>query len=180
MQQKSLQNVLMKAKKANVRDYQPYYGSDEETPVTPGDPVEPSMSEIDAMVEYEKQEALMKKNQVLRAILGGFNLNFKMEGIKIKIFTANVIKKQNVQIPSLEIDIGVIAILMGIQQEKVALKVLLKEIKIVEYYRRELMRAFSRQVNGQITNNLMTTMYDEMDYNGGRASNQNNFIQPRQ
>ena len=73
----------------------------------------------------------MKKNQVLRAILGGFNLNFKMEGIKIKIFTANVIKKQNVQIPSLEIDIGVIAILMGIQQEKVALKVLLKEIKIV-------------------------------------------------
>lgn len=43
----------MKAKKANIRDYQPYYGSDDEAPVTPGDPVEPSMSEINAMVEYE-------------------------------------------------------------------------------------------------------------------------------
>ena len=47
---------------------------------------------------------------------------------------------------------------------------LLKEVKIVEYYRRELMRAYSRQVNEGGNNNLLTSIYDEMDHRIGRGS----------
>lgn len=60
-----------------------------------------------------------------------------MEGVRIRLFANNFIKKQNKEIPTLEIDIGVIAVLMAIQNEKVAARILMKEIKMVDFYRRE-------------------------------------------
>lgn len=62
----------------------------------------------------------------------------------MKFFPKEVAKRQNKEIPALEIDIGVIAVLMAIMNEKVAAKIILKEFKVLEYYRREHMRAFSR------------------------------------
>ena len=107
MQARQLQNAVMKAKRASVQDYQPFYGSDEEdepksgsTPgaTTPGATPEvekPSDTEIDAMEQYERQEKEMKKNQVLRAILGGFNFTLKLEGIRVRLFGATQIRRQN-------------------------------------------------------------------------------------
>lgn len=57
------------------------------------DSAKPSDTEIDAMEQFEKQENLSKRNQVLRAILGGFNLTLKLEGIAVRLFTSNVIKR---------------------------------------------------------------------------------------
>ena len=61
----------MKAKRATVDGYEPFYGSDNEeedkknkegeTP-TPNEVEKPSDTEIDAMEAYEKQEAQSKKN----------------------------------------------------------------------------------------------------------------------
>jgi hypothetical protein len=42
-----------------------------------------------------------------------------------------------VNIPELEIDIGCIAIMAAIYNERVAVRILLQEIKMVEYFRRE-------------------------------------------
>jgi hypothetical protein len=67
-------------------------------------------------------------------------------------------------IPSIEIEIGPICVMFAILNERVALKLLLKEIKVVEYYRREQIRAFSRQVNQVSANNIMTTIYDDYDH----------------
>jgi hypothetical protein len=144
---------VQKVKRASVEGYEPYYGSDVEdapngltpTGVTPNGDEEdkPSETEIDAMEEFEKQEKETKKNQVLRAILGGFQFTFKIEGICVRLFPKEISKRQNREIPSLEIDIGVIAVLLAIMNERVATKVILKEIKILEYYRREQMRAYS-------------------------------------
>lgn len=47
------------------------------------------------MEQYEKQEIQSKRNQVLRALLGGFHFTLKLEGVKIKLFSANYIKRQN-------------------------------------------------------------------------------------
>lgn len=62
MQQRSLQNAVMKAKRASVDGYEPYYGSDNEdedkknkegeTPTPDAD--KPSETEIDAMEAYER------------------------------------------------------------------------------------------------------------------------------
>lgn len=63
MQQRSLQNAVMKAKRATVDGYEPFYGSDNEeennknkeggeTPTPDED--KPSETEIDAMEAYEK------------------------------------------------------------------------------------------------------------------------------
>jgi hypothetical protein len=74
IQAKSLQNALVKVKRASVEGYEPYYGSDGEEEdgdgITPGatpigdedDPGKPSDTEIDAMEEFEKQEKEAKKN----------------------------------------------------------------------------------------------------------------------
>lgn len=50
------------------------------------DPGKPSETEIDAMEDFERQEKETKKNQVLRAILGGFQLTLKIEGISFKLY----------------------------------------------------------------------------------------------
>jgi hypothetical protein len=55
-----------------------------------------------------------------------------------------VSKRQGKDIPAIEVEIGVIAVLLAIMNEKVAAKIILKEFKVLEYYRREQMRAFSR------------------------------------
>jgi hypothetical protein len=103
---------------------------------------------------------------VLRAILGGFNFTLKLEGIKVRLHGANQIKRQNVDIPELEIDIGCIAIMAAIYNERVAVRILLQEIKMVEYFRREQLRAYSRQVNNNLSNVILTTIYDEIDHLG--------------
>ena len=54
--------------------------------------------------------------------------------------------------------------MFAIQNERVALKFLLKELRMVEYYHREQIRAFSRQVNQVSANNIMTTLYDDYDH----------------
>lgn len=70
-------------------------------------------------------------------MLGGFTFAFKIEGISLKVFGSNVIKRKGRDIPSVEVDIGVIAILLAIQNERVGAKILLKEIKVLEYFRRD-------------------------------------------
>ncbi len=97
MQSKQLQNAVAKVKRASIEGYEPYYGSDNDeveeakkggaTPTPETD--KPSETEIDAMEAYEKQEAQSKKNQVLRAILGGFNFTLKLEGIKVRLHGSN-------------------------------------------------------------------------------------------
>lgn len=45
------------------------------------------------MEEFEKQEMTSKRNQVLRAMLGGFNFTFKIEGVSIKVFAKEAIMR---------------------------------------------------------------------------------------
>jgi hypothetical protein len=71
-----------------------------------------------------------------------------------------------VDIPELEIDIGCIAIMAVIFDGKVGVHILLQEIKMVEYFRREQLRAYSRQVNNNLSNVILTTIYDEIDHLG--------------
>lgn len=102
-------------------------------------------------------------------MLGGFSFTFKLEGFRVGVFSKQSIKRQGKDVPTLEIDVGVIAVLMGIQQEKVAAKILLKEIKVLEYYRREEMRAFTKQVNNS-AGNALVQIYEEHDFKVGRGS----------
>lgn len=54
----------------------------------------------------------------------------------------------------------------AIYNERVAVRILLQEIKMVEYFRREQLRAYSRQVNNNLSNVILTTIYDEIDHLG--------------
>jgi len=154
----------MKAKRASVQDYQPYYGSDEEEATTPGETPEedigkPSDTEIDAMEEFEKQEMTSKRNQVLRAMLGGFNFTFKIEGVSIKIFAKEAVMRQGRAFPSLQIDVGVIAILMGILNADVMARILVKEVRLVDFFKRDQAKAMN-------LNGLMSSIYEDIDHRG--------------
>ena len=54
----------------------------------------------------------------------------------------------------------------AIFNERLAVRILLQEIKMVEYFRREQLRAYSRQVNNNLSNVILTTIYDEIDHLG--------------
>jgi hypothetical protein len=47
----------------------------------------------------------------------------------------------------LDFELNIIAVLVSIQKELLSADIYLKEILMSEYYRRESMRTFSRQVN---------------------------------
>lgn len=47
-------------------------------------------------------------------MLGGFKFCLKVEGVKAKIFVAKKIKRQHQELPSLEYDMGILTVLMGI------------------------------------------------------------------
>lgn len=113
-------------------------------------------------------------------MLGGFTFAFKIEGISLKVFGSNVIKRKGRDLPSVEVDIGVIAILLAIQNERVGAKILLKEIKVLEYFRRDQVRAYSRQVNNIADNQMLTSIFDEMDHKAGRGSVQSRQTPSRQ
>lgn len=108
------------------------------------------------MERLEKLDAEQKKNQVMRSLLDGFNFTLKVEGVKVNLYALEIRRRQNQPIPLLEVDVGVIAVFVSILKEMVGAKILLKEVKLTEYYRREQMRAFSSQVNSQLGNNMLT------------------------
>ena len=51
---------------------------------------------------------------------------------------------------------------------------------MIEYYRRETMRSFSRQVNNMVGNHLMTTIFDEDENNRLAAQSRQMMQQSRQ
>ena len=61
----------------------------------------------------------------------------------------------------MDIEVKLIAVLVSIKKELLSAKILLKEVCLSEYYRRESIRSFSRQVNNNAGNILLTSIYDE-------------------
>ena len=61
----------------------------------------------------------------------------------------------------LDFELNIIAVLVSIQKELLSADIYLKEILMSEYYRKESMRSFSRQVNNEAGNYLMTSVYDD-------------------
>lgn len=114
----------------------------------------------------EKQIVLDKKqkqNQVFRSMLDGFNFTFKLEGVSAKLYGFQPSRYQDSKkpIPMLEFNLNLVAVIVSIQKELLSAEIYLKEILLTQYLKRELMRAFSRQVNSNVGNNLVTSIYDE-------------------
>ncbi len=61
----------------------------------------------------------------------------------------------------MDIEVKLIAVLVSIKKELLSAKIFLKEVCLSEYYRRESIRSFSRQVNNNAGNILLTSIYDE-------------------
>jgi hypothetical protein len=113
------------------------------------------------MEKLEKLEAESKRNQVLRSFLDGFNFTFKLQGLKVHIFPWEVVWRQSQPIPLLEVEVGVVALFISILKANVAANVLLKEIKLIEYYRKDQMQDYARQVNNLAGNNMLTQIFDD-------------------
>lgn len=98
---------------------------------------------------------------MLRSMLDGFKFNFKMEGLRVSLFGLQPHKYQRKPVPLLDFEIGVVAVLVSIKKELLSADIHLREITMTEYYRRESMRSYSRQVNSLIGNHLLTSVYDD-------------------
>ena len=77
----------------------------------------------------------------------GFKFTFKLQGVKARLFGQDPPKIQGNQVPLLEFNLNLVAVLVSIQKELLTADIFLKEILLIQYLRRESMRSFSRQVN---------------------------------
>ena len=94
-------------------------------------------------------------------MLGGFNFTYKIEGVSIKIFAKEAVMRQGRAFPSLQIDVGVVAILMGILNADVMARILVKEIRLVDFFKRDQTKAMNSHLNG-----LMSSIYEDIDHRG--------------
>lgn len=136
IQAKNLQGAVGKVKRASLEGYVPYNGEDEdETPMG----TESSESDEDEnLVYYENQQTLLKNKQKYRELLTAVKFVLKLEGVRATVSIPDKkIVRQHKEEPNLEMQMGIVAVLLGVMEQNVIVKVLLKEIKVVDYYKRE-------------------------------------------
>jgi hypothetical protein len=80
-------------------------------------------------------------------MLTGFRFTLRLEAIRAKVFAEKRIRKQQQDLPALEFNLDIVAVIASLINTNLVAKVLLKEIKLVDYFKREAPRSFSRQVN---------------------------------
>jgi hypothetical protein len=85
---------------------------------------------------------------VLKDMLMGFKFSLRLEKIHAKIFPKKRIKRQHQELPCIEFNLEMLAVIAQVHSLNLVAKVLLKEIRLIDYFKREDQRNFnSRQVN---------------------------------
>ena len=145
----NLQNALAKAKRANLMAYEHYQGSsDEEDALADAGKLNSARTEdLDALQQYEKQKFDIHNTQVLRDMLTGFKFSLRLEGVRAKLFGNKKMVKAHQPLPRLEVCVDLLAVSANIQGQNLVAKVLLKEVRLVDYFKREPLKVFSRQTN---------------------------------
>lgn len=70
-------------------------------------------------------------------MVSGLKFSLRLESIKLQVFTQQLsIKREHKQLPNLEFELAILAVLVSVQNTNVVLKVLLKEIKLLDYFKR--------------------------------------------
>lgn len=114
----------------------------------------------------------MRKMKVLRGMISGFKFNLRLEAVRSAVFAPSFkIWKGQVQMPILEFQLNNLAVLASINEAMLNAKVLIKEMKVVDFYKREPEKQSSKFIaNSNSIINLHPT-----DHDGGRMSAQSNF-----
>lgn len=77
-------------------------------------------------------------------MLTGFKFSMRLEGVKIKVFTEKKIRKQQQELPHFEFNLDMVTVMAEIRNVNLVAKVLLKEIRLIDFFKREASRTFSR------------------------------------
>jgi hypothetical protein len=80
----------------------------------------------------------------MREMLSGFKFSLRVEGIKAKLFGNKKIVKAHQPLPRLEFCLDMLTVTAGIQGQNLLAKVLLKEIRLVDYFKKDPLKVFSR------------------------------------
>lgn len=92
---------------------------------------------LDAYQQYEKEQKKIKNIQALRDFLTGFKFTLRLEGVKAKVFTNKKIRKQHQDLPALEFNLDMIAVIASLINTNLVAKILLKEIRLIDYFKKE-------------------------------------------
>lgn len=80
--------------------------------------------------------------QKLKDMLEGFKFSFRLEGVRVSIFTPEFkIVKEHKILPNMEFDLALFGIYLTIVEGNVVVKIMLREMKLVDYFAREAHRA---------------------------------------
>jgi len=80
----------------------------------------------------------LKNVKKLKEMLSGVKISFRMESIRILVFTPEVlIMKEQKELANLDIEIGMLGLFLNIVEENIIAKVLLREIKMIDYFKPE-------------------------------------------
>lgn len=92
-------------------------------------------------------------------MLTGFKFSLRLEGIKAKLFGNKKMVRAHQPLPRVEFCLDLLAVSANIQGANLLAKVLLKELRLVDYFKREPLKVFSRQTNNASRPNLRDGSY---------------------
>ena len=118
----------------------------------------------DPMYLYKQQLNEIKKKEVLKGMLSGTLFSLRLEAVRFSIYTPGMmIKRQQQELPNLHFDLGPLCVAVAIQNERLVAKILIKEIKLLDYFKKEMEKTSLRHIQGSVSKSNLN-LNDESHY----------------
>ena len=89
-------------------------------------------------------------------MLSGTRLSFRLEGVKVAISAPNLkIRREHKDIPNFEYEMNLLYTHAVIEGANVVAKVMIKEMRVIDYFKREPEKSSSRMLQGSTSHNAM-------------------------
>ena len=102
-------------------------------------------------------------------MLSGTIFSLRLEALRFSVYTPGMqIKRQQSELPNLHFDLGPLCVALAIQDERLIAKVLIKEIKLLDYFKKEMEKSSIRHIQGSISKANLHA--DESYYHGHQGN----------
>ena len=93
-------------------------------------------------------------------MLSGTKLTFRLEGVKVAINTPGLkIKREHKELPNFEYDLNLLYVHAVLEGANVVAKVMVKEMKVVDYFKREPEKSSIKLLNASNSHAAINNIY---------------------
>lgn len=94
-------------------------------------------------------------------MLSGTRLNLRLEGVKVAINTPGLkIIREHKDLPNLEYELSLFYLLAILEGSHLTAKIMIKEMKVIDYYKREPEKTSVKMLQNSASHNAMDRIYN--------------------